>query len=110
MIRRFGFRRPDLQRDHLRGLPRFLRPVRRETPHWLIFFGLLFGGFFRSLEFTALNAIGYADVAQARMSRATSFASVSQQMSSAVGVAVAAALIELMQWVFGDGPSSWRAT
>jgi len=73
-----------------------------QTPHWLIFMGLLIGGFFRSLEFTALNAIGYADVSQARMSRATSFASVSQQMSSAVGVAVAAASVQGLQWGFGD--------
>ena len=36
------------------------------------------------------------------MSRATSFASVAQQMSSAVGVAVAAAAVESMQWFFGD--------
>ncbi len=72
------------------------------TPHAVIFFGLLIGGFFRSLEFTALNAIGYADVEQARMSRATSFASVSQQMSQAVGVAVAAASVQGVQWALGD--------
>ena len=53
------------------------------------------GGFFRSLEFTALNAISYADIEQPQMSRATSFASVSQQMSGAVGVAVAAICVEL---------------
>ncbi len=72
------------------------------TPHALIYVALLAGGFFRSLEFTALNALGYADISQARMSRATSFASVSQQMSSAVGVAVAAASIETVQFVLGD--------
>jgi len=36
------------------------------------------------------------------MSRATSFASVAQQMSSAVGVAVAAASIESIQFLLGD--------
>ena len=36
------------------------------------------------------------------MSRATSFASVSQQMSGAVGVAVAAVCIQLIQVGFGD--------
>ena len=64
------------------------------TPHALLIAALLAGGFFRSLQFTALNALGYADIDQARMSRATSFASVAQQMSSAVGVAVAAASVE----------------
>ena len=72
------------------------------TPHWLIFVALLAGGFFRSLEFTALNAISYADIDTPRMSRATSFASVSQQMSGAVGVAVAAVCIQLIQAGFGD--------
>ncbi len=72
------------------------------TPHWLIFVLLLSGGFFRSLVFTALNALSYADIDQPRMSRATSFASVSQQMSGAVGVAVAAICIQVIQIGFGD--------
>jgi len=72
------------------------------TPHWLLLLTLLTGGFFRSLQFTALNAISYADVDSPRMSRATSFASVSQQMSGAVGVAVAAICVEAIQFGFGD--------
>jgi EmrB/QacA subfamily drug resistance transporter len=72
------------------------------TPHWLLLLTLLTGGFFRSLQFTALNAISYADIEQPKMSRATSFASVSQQMSGAVGVAVAAICVELIQFSFGD--------
>jgi EmrB/QacA subfamily drug resistance transporter len=72
------------------------------TPHWLILLALLLGGFFRSLVFTALNAISYADIDPPRMSRATSFASVSQQMSGAVGIAVAAICIQLIQFGFGD--------
>jgi EmrB/QacA subfamily drug resistance transporter len=72
------------------------------TPHWLLLLTLLTGGFFRSLQFTALNAISYADVDPPRMSRATSFASVSQQMSGAVGVAVAAMCVEAIQFSFGD--------
>ena len=55
-----------------------------------------------ALQFTALNALGYADIEQARMSRATSFASVAQQMSGAVGVAVAAASIQSIQFILGD--------
>jgi EmrB/QacA subfamily drug resistance transporter len=72
------------------------------TPHWLLLMTLLTGGFFRSLQFTALNAISYADVDPPQMSRATSFASVSQQMSGAVGVAVAAMCVEAIQFSFGD--------
>jgi EmrB/QacA subfamily drug resistance transporter len=72
------------------------------TPHWLLLLTLLAGGFFRSLEFTALNALSYADIEPPRMSRATSFASVSQQMSGAIGVAVAAICVEIIQLSFGD--------
>jgi hypothetical protein len=75
---------------------------RPSTPHWLIFMTLLIGGFFRSLQFTALNAASYSDIDPSRMSRATSFASVAQQMSSALGVAVAALCVEAVQLGFGD--------
>jgi len=78
------------------------------TAHWLLLAALLAGGFFRSLQFTALNAIGYADVDQSRMSRATSFASVVQQMSGTVGVALAAAAIEAMQFGFADASLATR--
>ncbi len=74
-----------------------------QTPHWLMLLPLLVGGYFRSLEFTALNALIYADVDQARMSRATSFASVAQQMSGAVGVAVAAAGVEAFRYGLSGG-------
>ena len=47
------------------------------------FLVLLAGGFFRSLQFTALNALCYADVPQESMSNATSFAAVGQQLAGA---------------------------
>jgi len=43
---------------------------------------LIIGGFFRSLEFTSLNTIAYAEVDNRRMSRATSLVAVAQQVSS----------------------------
>ncbi len=72
------------------------------TPVWLIFAALLAGGFFRSLEFTSINAIAYADIDNRTMSRATSFASVAQQLSISSGVAVGAAVIETAQAASGD--------
>jgi len=102
-LRRFGFRRTLLANALISGL--FIASYALftpTTPHWAIFAALLFGGFFRSLEFTALNALSYADIDPPRMSRATSFASVAQQMSGAIGVAVAAICIQLIQLVYGD--------
>jgi EmrB/QacA subfamily drug resistance transporter len=63
------------------------------TPHWVIIAVLLVGGFFRSLQFTALNAMGYADVSQAQMSRASSLSSMFQQLAQSLGVGLAAVLI-----------------
>ncbi len=104
IIRRWGFRRVLIVNGVISAL--FLASYgffTAHTAHWLLLTTLLAGGFFRSLEFTALNALSYADIDQARMSRATSFASVVQQMSGAVGVAVAAACIESIQFALGDG-------
>jgi EmrB/QacA subfamily drug resistance transporter len=60
---------------------------------------LLVGGFFRALEFTAINAIAYADIDQRRMSRATALAAVGQQLSISTGVAVGALMVDLsLRW------------
>jgi EmrB/QacA subfamily drug resistance transporter len=59
------------------------------------------GGFFRSLEFTSINTIAYAEVDHRRMSRATSLVSVSQQLSIAVGVAVGALVVDATLWLHG---------
>jgi hypothetical protein len=73
------------------------------TPHWIVMAVLLVGGFFRSLEFTALNAIGYAEIDQRAMSRATSFSAVGQQLSQSAGVAIGAAALEIARAAHGGG-------
>ncbi len=65
------------------------------TPHLLILAVLLAGGFFRSLQFTSINTLGYADIERAQMSRATSFASMMQQLSLSIGVGTGALLLHL---------------
>jgi EmrB/QacA subfamily drug resistance transporter len=62
---------------------------------------LIVSGFFRSLEFTSLNTIAYADVDNRRMSRATSLVAVSQQVSISVGVAIGAFAVDLTLWARG---------
>lgn len=66
-----------------------------ETPLSLILTILIVGGFFRSLQFTAINTIAYADVDPARMSRATTLVSVTQQLAMSAGVAVGAFSVEM---------------
>jgi EmrB/QacA subfamily drug resistance transporter len=64
------------------------------TPLLLIFIILVVGGFFRSLQFTAINTVAYAEVSAAQMSRATTLVSVNQQLAVSAGVAVGAFSVE----------------
>ncbi len=57
---------------------------------------LLVGGFFRSLQFTAVNTIAYAEVSEDRMGDATAFNSALGQVSLALGVAFAALLLSVL--------------
>jgi EmrB/QacA subfamily drug resistance transporter len=59
---------------------------------------LIVGGFFRSLEFTSINTIAYADVDNRRMSRATALVSVAQQVSISVGIAIGGLAVDLTLW------------
>ena len=60
----------------------------------LIFIILVVGGFFRSLQFTAINTVAYAEVEPAQMSRATTLVSVNQRLAISAGVAVGAFSVE----------------
>jgi EmrB/QacA subfamily drug resistance transporter len=56
---------------------------------------LLTGGFFRSLQFTAINTLAYAEIEPPLMSRATTLVSVAQQLALSTGVAVGALVVEI---------------
>ena len=73
------------------------------TPHMLIVAVLLTGGFFRSLQFTALNAVAFAEVDDRRMSHATSLSAAGQQLSLSVGVTLGAGALELTRSGHGAG-------
>jgi EmrB/QacA subfamily drug resistance transporter len=60
---------------------------------------LLCGGFFRSLEFTAVNTIAYAEIEPPQMSKATTLVSVAQQLALSTGVAVGALVVEITLWL-----------
>ncbi|WP_431311017.1 MDR family MFS transporter [Methylobacterium nigriterrae] len=65
-----------------------------QTPHWLIVALLFVGGCLRSLQFTCVNAIAYADIEAREMSAGTSLASVAQQISLSLGVTIGALALE----------------
>ena len=91
ILRRFGFRRVLLGNALLSGLSlAAIALFRPDTPHLVVLGVLLVGGFFRSLQFTSINTLGYADIDQQRLSRATSFTSMAQQLALSAGVATGA--------------------
>ena len=100
-------RRPASPRAH-RQRGRGRRPLatyglsEATTPHWIILAVLIVSGYFRSLQFTSVNTIAYADMPRERMSRATSFASVCQQLSLSVGIGTGALLLHLTVTARGD--------
>ena len=65
-----------------------------QTPFWLMLLILFIGGCFRSLEFTSINSIAYADISNRRMSAATSLSSVMQQVSVSLGISIGAFVLE----------------
>ena len=95
-LRRFGFRRVMLATTIVSALmlmaPGGFSP---STPYIAILAVLLVGGYFRSLLFTSLNALAYADVPAARMSRATTLASTAQQVAFSLGVGCGALVLHL---------------
>ena len=70
-------------------------------PEMLIYALLITGGFFRSLQFTAYNALAYADIPRPQMSAATSFYATIQQVSMTLGVSAGAASLTISMRIAG---------
>lgn len=100
ILRRFGFRTVLLVNGVICALTYGVYALFQPgMPHWLIMAALAIGGFFRSLQFTSLNGMTYADLEQARMSRGTTTASMAQQFMQSVSIGLAATLLHfLMVW------------
>jgi MFS family permease len=102
LLRRFGFRDTLVVNGVVSAL--LLSVSAAFRPGWpslLITAVLLTGGFFRSLQFTAFNALAYSDVPRARMSAATAFYSTAQQVSMTLGVSAGAASLAVTMALSG---------
>lgn len=71
------------------------------TPYWLIIGFLLVGGFVRSLFFTGVNALAFAEIPEDKTSQATPITAVAQQVSIAIGVALAGGILEVSTMLRG---------
>lgn len=63
-------------------------------PLWSVFLVLALSGLLRSLQFTAISALAFADVPAERFSAATGFFATLQQLAPALGVVLATATLE----------------
>ncbi len=96
VLRRFGFRTVLLVNGTIVAvLMMGLSLVTAATSVWALASFLLVLGFFRSLQFTAMSSLGYAELAGATISPGSSLASVMQQVSQSFGVAISATLLGL---------------
>jgi EmrB/QacA subfamily drug resistance transporter len=103
IISRFGFKRVLIGNQIITGVILMGYALfQRTTPHILIIATLLLGGFFRSLQFTALNTLAFADIEQPRMSRASSLSSMGQQLSQSIGIGLAAMLLSSLRTLHGS--------
>lgn len=100
IIRRFGYRNVLIYNALLTGLFIALCGFfTAQTSIWLMCAVLAVGGVFRSLQFTAVNTLTYADLESSHMSRASSFAAMAQQLGISLGIACAAVTLNLsMHW------------
>jgi EmrB/QacA subfamily drug resistance transporter len=113
-LRRFGFRRVLVVNALLASAaiatPAFFTAA---TPHAVVFAVLLFGGCLRSLQFTALNAVTFADASREQMSQATGVSSMSQRLAQSLGVAIGAYALEISARLQGhaevNAASFWPA-
>jgi EmrB/QacA subfamily drug resistance transporter len=96
IVRRFGFRSVLIGNGVISGLLLISYAMFRPgVPKSLIIGTLLAGGFFRSLQFTSLNTVAYADIPQSMMSGASTLSSMAQQFFLSLGVTVAALVLHV---------------
>jgi EmrB/QacA subfamily drug resistance transporter len=104
ILRRFGFRTVLGVNGLIAALSivacGFLTPG---TPQPVIHALLFAAGLSRSMEFTALNTLSFADIGPAQRSSASTLSSMLQQVAMLLGVAVAAAVLNLSAALRGVG-------
>ncbi|MYM30887.1 MFS transporter [Duganella sp. CY15W] len=111
VLRRFGFK-PVILVNGLTNVSAlaacaWLTPA---TPVWLIAAVLFVGGLTRSMQFSALNTIAFADVPQARMAAANTLFSTAFQVALGLGVALGATGVRVGHWSAQQlGIAGWPA-
>jgi EmrB/QacA subfamily drug resistance transporter len=103
VMQRWGFR-PVLMVNGMLGVMAIAAcALLDERMSWtLIVFILFVGGLSRSMQFTAFNTLGFADIPKAQMSEASTLFSMFFQLSMAMGVAIGALLLRMVMSIHGN--------
>ena len=103
ILRRFGFRSVLLANAFIVAASFMAYALfRPDWPHWAIALILGIGGFFRSLQFTSLNGMAYADIDQDQMSKAATTSSLAQQLVQSIGIGLSASLLAVLMRLQGE--------
>ncbi|RUX27325.1 DHA2 family efflux MFS transporter permease subunit [Mesorhizobium sp. M7A.F.Ca.US.011.01.1.1] len=97
-LRRFGFRSVMVVNGLIASAAIMAcAAISPQTPQALVVALMLIAGLSRSMQFTALNTLAFADIDAGQRSSAATLSSMLQQMSMLFGVAMAAAILNLSQ-------------
>jgi EmrB/QacA subfamily drug resistance transporter len=107
VMRRFGFRPVLLVNGALAAMSiAAMSLLTATTPLVLTAIVLFASGLSRSLQFTAVNTLSFADVPKPQMSGASTLSSTLTQMTMGMGVALGAIAMRLAAWMHGRAAQS----
>ncbi|MFV0417628.1 MAG: DHA2 family efflux MFS transporter permease subunit [Dysgonomonas sp.] len=72
------------------------------TPVWIIVAVMFLSGMFRSMQFSAITTLAFADVSQQQMTAANTLYSTVQQMSTGMGIAMGAVFLRFSNVINGS--------
>lgn len=107
VLRRFGFR-PVLITNGIITAVLLLACglLAPQTPKLVIITVLFLHGLSRSMQFTSISTLAFADIPKPLISSATSFSAVTQQMSMGMGVAAGAVALRAAAWMHGGASAT----
>lgn len=79
VLRRYGFRRVLIVNGLINAVT--MAGIAVAQPLWLLCIGLFIGGMSRSMQFTAINTLAFADVPQSQMTNANTLFSAAFQLA-----------------------------
>ncbi len=109
ILRRFGFRSVLIANGVLSALSIVACGFLTATmPRMLIAAILFLGGLCRSMQFTSLTTLAFADIPAEKMTRANTFLSTVTQMSMGMGVGVGAVVLHLSALLHGRAATALK--